>query len=53
MIYDVRNYGAIGNAKTLNTNAIQKAIDDCALKKRRYSAFRRRYIYDRFDNTSE
>ncbi len=32
MIYDVRNYGAIGNAKTLNTNAIQKAIDDCALK---------------------
>lgn len=32
MIYDVRNYGAIGNAKTLNTNAIQKAIDDCASK---------------------
>lgn len=39
MIYDVRNYGAIGDGKTLNTEAIQKAIDDCASKKRRYGAF--------------
>ena len=30
MIYDVRNYGAVGDGKTLNTAAIQKAIDDCA-----------------------
>ena len=30
MIYDVRNYGAVGDEKTLNTAAIQKAIDDCA-----------------------
>ena len=32
MIFDVREYGAIGNGKTLNTQAIQKAIDDCASK---------------------
>ena len=32
MIYDVRNYGAVGDGKTLNTAAIQKAIDDCASK---------------------
>lgn len=32
MIYDVRNYGALGDGKTLNTAAIQKAIDDCASK---------------------
>ena len=32
MICDVRNYGAVGDGKTLNTAAIQKAIDDCASK---------------------
>ena len=32
MIYDIRNYGAVGDGKTLNTAAIQKAIDDCASK---------------------
>ena len=32
MIYDVRNYGAVGDGKTLNTAAIQKAIDDCGSK---------------------
>lgn len=32
MIYDVRNYGAVGDGKSLNTAAIQKAIDDCASK---------------------
>ena len=32
MIYDVRNYGAVGDGKILNTAAIQKAIDDCASK---------------------
>ena len=28
--YHVANYGAIGDGKTLNTSAIQAAIDDCA-----------------------
>ena len=27
---DIRKYGAIGDGKTLNTQAIQAAIDDCA-----------------------
>lgn len=30
MIYDVRNYGAVGDGITLNTKSIQAAIDDCA-----------------------
>ena len=30
MIYDIRNYGAIGDGVTLNTKAIQAAIDDAA-----------------------
>ena len=32
MVYDIRNYGAIGDGKTLNTASIQRAIDDCASK---------------------
>ncbi|MFS4466850.1 glycoside hydrolase family 28 protein [Maribacter sp. 2210JD10-5] len=28
--YDVRDYGAVNDAKTLNTKAIQKAIDECS-----------------------
>jgi exo-poly-alpha-galacturonosidase len=28
--YDVTNYGAIGNGETVNTQAIHKAIDECA-----------------------
>jgi len=28
-VYNILNYGAIGDAKTLNTSAIQKAFDDC------------------------
>ena len=27
MIYDIRDFGAVGDGKTKNTNAIQKAID--------------------------
>lgn len=30
---DVAKYGAIGDGKTLNTEAIQKAIDDCSKQK--------------------
>lgn len=29
MIFDIRNYGAVGNGEQFNTSAIQKAIDDC------------------------
>jgi len=28
--YNIINYGAVGDGKTLNTTVIQKAIDDCA-----------------------
>ncbi len=33
MIYNVIDYGAIADGKTLSTNAIQKAIDQCSLNK--------------------
>ena len=29
MIYDIRNYGAIPDGETLNTKAIQAAVDEC------------------------
>ncbi len=29
MIYDIKNFGAVGNGATLNTCAIQAAIDEC------------------------
>ncbi|MEP6901230.1 MAG: glycosyl hydrolase family 28 protein [Actinomycetota bacterium] len=28
-IYDIRNFGAVGDGKTVNTRAFQSAIDDC------------------------
>ena len=30
MIYDVKNFGAVGDGKTLCTAALQQAIDSCA-----------------------
>lgn len=30
MIYNIKDFGAIGDGKALNTNAIQKAIDECS-----------------------
>ncbi len=30
--YNISNYGAVNDGKTLNSSAIQKAIDDCTLQ---------------------
>ena len=29
MIYNIKDFGAVGDGKTLNTKSIQKAIDEC------------------------
>lgn len=31
MVFDIRAFGAVGDGKTLNTAAFQKAIDECAV----------------------
>ena len=30
-IFDIRDFGAVGDAKTVNTKAIQQAVDQCAI----------------------
>ena len=30
MVYDIKDFGAVGDGKTLNTRSIQNAIDECA-----------------------